>query len=156
MPYRLYKLIPCYDCYAHTRCTVHHFQLGDWLSISPQTRNPIVYVVLLGKLAILNDCHEWTTFGSWIGFNVTRHHQQHFIHHSNVLHQCIEKHWFQAPLAVVDFISAVKPDTSCLMEAKEHVYIPQHSSYEMYMAYMYQLLHLGSGECNMTRYCMSV
>jgi len=41
-------------------------------------------------------------------------------------------------LAVVDFISAVKPDTSCLMEAKEHVYIPQHSSHEMYMAYMYQ------------------
>jgi len=55
--------------------------------------------------------------GSWVGFNITRHQQQHFIQQSNVLHQCREKHQLQDQFVVVDFISAVRPNSSSLMEA---------------------------------------
>ena len=66
---------------------------------------------------------------SWVGFNITSHHQQHFIHKSRPLPQCIEYYWLHDQLVEVDLIRTVTPNSSGLMEAEEYATL-QHSPYE--------------------------
>ena len=83
--------------------------------------NKSVREEVLGEFSV-NDMMQVLT-GPWVGFNITGYHQQHLIHQTTVLRQCIEYHRPQDQLVEVELMRAVAPNSSCLMEAEEGAYI---------------------------------
>ena len=82
----------------------------------------------MSEFSVNGVIHVQELTGPWVGFNITRYHQQHLNHQTTILRHSMEWHRPQDQLVEVELMRAVAPNSSCLKEAEEYACMIHNSS----------------------------